>query len=197
MLSWHVEYWDYLGWRDPFAHPAHTDRQKRYARALGAGGLVTPQILVANADARGRKIADLLSAESAKPPRLAIDGAARATDGKVELEVRLRRLDPSLELASTVRLRPVLYQRKAVTSCGAGENKGATLVEHYVVRQALDGADPTPALADAGTRFHFVLPADLKGGDAGVAVLVEDEATMKTLECRAFPVQEGDEGATR
>ena len=31
-LGWHVDYWDYLGWKDSFADPSHTERQRRYGQ---------------------------------------------------------------------------------------------------------------------------------------------------------------------
>jgi hypothetical protein len=45
-LSLHVDYWDYIGWRDPFASPAMTQRQKQYAGELGLRYLFTPQIVI-------------------------------------------------------------------------------------------------------------------------------------------------------
>ena len=45
-LSWHVDYWNYLGWQDTFSHAAFTLRQKRYAVAMGARGIYTPQAVV-------------------------------------------------------------------------------------------------------------------------------------------------------
>ncbi|HYP10564.1 MAG TPA: DUF1223 domain-containing protein, partial [Xanthobacteraceae bacterium] len=53
-LSVPIDYWDYLGWRDTLANPAHSARQRAYARARGDGQVYTPQIVVnGSADALG------------------------------------------------------------------------------------------------------------------------------------------------
>jgi hypothetical protein len=49
-LGWHVDYWDYIGWKDAFAHPAFTERQKAYARALNERMIYTPQFIINGAE---------------------------------------------------------------------------------------------------------------------------------------------------
>ncbi len=53
-LAFHVDYWDDLGWRDPFSSAEWTARQNRYAHALGAGRIYTPQLVVHGQGRRGR-----------------------------------------------------------------------------------------------------------------------------------------------
>ncbi|PCI03139.1 MAG: hypothetical protein COB78_11100 [Hyphomicrobiales bacterium] len=45
-LAWHVDYWDYLGWKDSFASKANTTRQRRYAISLGQNQIYTPQAVI-------------------------------------------------------------------------------------------------------------------------------------------------------
>ena len=45
-LSYSVDYWDYLGWRDTLGSPSNSERQRNYARARGDGRVYTPQVVV-------------------------------------------------------------------------------------------------------------------------------------------------------
>ncbi|TCS14085.1 DUF1223 domain-containing protein [Caulobacter sp. BK020] len=124
-LSFGVTYWDQLGWKDTFAQPAFTDRQKAYAHGLGAQ-LGTPQMVVeGREDLIGANARDIdLALRRARP---AMDTAVTLARGRVEIgagrapkagaDVWLVRYDP--------RVRQVAIQR--------GENNGKTLPHRDVV----------------------------------------------------------------
>ncbi len=71
-LSLHVDYWDYIGWRDHFAQPQFTIRQKSYAHAIGKRTIYTPQIIVQGADflvgAKPMHLADMVMHQMSAPP---------------------------------------------------------------------------------------------------------------------------------
>ena len=183
-MSWHVDYWDYLGWKDPFGSPEHTKRQKRYAKRL-MGRLYTPQLMVANQPKSTRAIAGVIERAAAEKPKIEIVATAARTKDKITATIRLKQLDPKLVLDQDVGVVPILVEREATTMCKAGENKGKTLIENFNVLKALPPLSAKTALAKE-VQVTFDAP---KGRRAlALVVLVEDGVLMKTYECASFSV---------
>ena len=150
ILSWHVDYWDYLGWKDPFGAKAFTARQRALAKARKLRNIWTPMICVDGTPLRGRgqarKMQDLVARRHAKPA--AFEAKLAAKPG-VEVTVQLRRLRKEAKLPARTEAIAVLFQEKATTNCTAGENKGKTLHELFVVRAVSKPLD-LEALLDKG-----------------------------------------------
>jgi hypothetical protein len=181
-----VDYWDYLGWRDTFGSASATERQKRYVKACGLGGLQTPHLFAANRPVR--ELAEAVRKETAKKTRFAIEGRAQLEKGKVLFEGKVRAVEGEGR-GEGVTVQAVLFAKKSETKCTAGENKGKTLVEYCAVV-----AESKPVrLADAlknGIKAAFP-SREFGEANLGVAILVEDPSKMETLECAAFPVGAG------
>ncbi len=166
-LSFHVDYWDELGWPDPFASPASTSRQRAYAASLGARGLYTPQLVVGGADAfvgsdRGRATAGVASA-LAHAPAVHVTLSVRA-DTEAALTIGTRAdgaPDGSLALVA-------LVQRAATSQVRAGENAGRTLHHVNVVRTFA-----TRPLGGGSSRVSLELPRSLRRADAEVVAFVQ------------------------
>ena len=130
-LTFGVDYWDYLGWRDTFAKPEFADRQRAYMGQFALREVYTPQLVVdgrLQAAALPADKAEALVREAARaphdPPDITIAKTGRVAVGSGRpprggAEVWLVRYDPH-EQTVTVR---------------SGENRGQTVVEHNVVRQ--------------------------------------------------------------
>jgi hypothetical protein len=129
-LTWAVDYWDYLGWKDTFAQPEFTLRQKAFERHLGPTDVYTPQVVVngvsqiSGDDAPGVE-ALVLGAELPRlgRPKISIlaDGHVRVGSGHLggRADVWLVRFNP----------------KEQDVEVKAGDNRGATVVHRNVVRQ--------------------------------------------------------------
>jgi hypothetical protein len=134
-LSVPIDYWDYLGWRDTFANPAHSARQRAYARSRGDGQVYTPQIVVNGAaDALGSDqsaIEHAISQTEHKAGAMSLPVTLAVNNGTINVSVVAAEKTPAAE----VWLCPIT---KAVpVAIGRGENRGRTITYHNVVRNWL------------------------------------------------------------
>ena len=129
-MSFHVDYWDRLGWKDPFSSPAATRRQQHYADLLRLGTVYTPQIVVdgkwqavGSSRAEVEHILDAAQREREQVPLvLAVD------DGRAQI-----RLGPGADAGSAA-VELIGFDRRQISPVARGENAGRTLVHADVVR---------------------------------------------------------------
>lgn len=145
-LALHVDYWDYIGWADTFAHPGFTERQKAYARAAGERMIYTPQMIVGGvARVEGNDAAAVAEAiRAAQPDRLGPDLAiSREGEG-----LRIRVAEWPEAAAAPLKLQLVRFQSQAVVEIAHGENAGKTVTYRNIVTdwQALADWPGTPPL---------------------------------------------------
>ncbi|WP_212525817.1 DUF1223 domain-containing protein [Actibacterium sp. MT2.3-13A] len=149
-LALHVDYWDYIGWKDIFANPGFTARQKAYARAAGARTVYTPQMVIGGVDhvvgLQPMQVADLIAAHRAAPSPVEL-GVERREGGFV---VRARSAKPG-----PMRVQLVRYLPEKTVQIKRGENSGRTLRYSNIVTEwrALadwDGTAPLELAVQAG-----------------------------------------------
>ncbi len=134
-LGLHVDYWDYIGWKDEFADPAFSNRQRSYARVAGARSVYTPQMIVDGADhisgTKPMKLMERIDAHKARATPVTI---WLTRDGD---RVRIRaKSSEMLRRGATVRV--ATYLPKATVDISRGENAGRRLIYHNVVRNLID-----------------------------------------------------------
>jgi hypothetical protein len=131
-LAFHVDYWDYIGWKDPFASPQWTQRQRDYSRALGLRMVYTPQMVIDGAyDVPGsyRMEVDstIESAAAHAKPTMSLE---RDASGAYWVNI-----PGTAELAAGPAVVWLAYcDREHVTAVKRGENAGRTLKNVNVVR---------------------------------------------------------------
>lgn len=129
-LSFHVDYWDYLGWADSFARPEFTERQSAYAHAVGERSVYTPQMIVDGQDtavAPGpAQLMGLIDAHRFAPAEVTIQ--RERTDAGETIE-----LQPLSDLGGKVDVLLVRYAPERPVDMTAGENRGKTVIYTNVV----------------------------------------------------------------
>ena len=175
-LSFHVDYWDYIGWKDLFATRATTDRQRAYARVLKQRYVYTPEMVVeGRAHDTGREpaaIERLLSGARGRAARRATPALTRTADGGLGIALEAFALDgqPADVLLA-------LYDRRHAVPVASGENQGR-LVETVNVVRRLDNLGAWNGMAATWT----VADADLQPG-RGAAVIVQRADHGPVLGC--------------
>ena len=132
-LGEHVDYWDDLGWRDPFSAPVFSERQEVYARRLGVSAPYTPQLIVGGRfqvlgnDLAGARAA-VTAASSSPEGSIAIRVGSRS-NAQVSLDVEAHwrpGVDADVVLAAV--------EDHATSTVTGGENAGRTLTHVAIVK---------------------------------------------------------------
>lgn len=162
-LALHVDYWDYIGWKDTFADPAHSRRQRAYAKVAGARTVYTPQMIVGGMDhvvgIRGAEIEALIRRHAAQPAPVALALARKGAT--VQVHARAEAALPRGAVVQLVRFRP----RERV-EIGFGENAGRVIDYANIVVS-------WHPVADWDGRSDLSLTLQAPGEDA-VAVIVQE-----------------------
>ncbi len=125
-LAYHVDYWDRLGWKDPFAIPEAAARQRGYVKRLSRSGAFTPHAVVSgDTSLVGSNRAAMYEAIAGDRDALEIALAKKGADLVIDLRERWR---------EPMDLYAVSYLREATTRIGRGENARRSLQEFNIVR---------------------------------------------------------------
>lgn len=133
-IALHVDYWDYIGWRDPYAKAAFSERQHWLVNVNHQATVYTPHFFVSGREL-GNWSNDLVSETrriNRQPARANVGLRSSSTKpGILSLDLQASSADISAPLGLFV----AVTESKLVSQVRAGENKGATLVHDHVVRE--------------------------------------------------------------
>jgi hypothetical protein len=186
-IALHVDYWDYIGWKDPYARQAHSARQRKMAQLARAAIVYTPQVLLQGQDFRRwgdaafEQAVSKINAQPAKA-RISLGLNTRGKDAfEVEAAAELTGAPPSPDFALFLGA----YENKLVSEVKAGENRGKTLPHDYVV---LQWAGPFEFKAGKLAERHVLplLPRAVPG-HSGVVAFVQNRATSEVLQALMLP----------
>lgn len=176
-LEYHIDYYDYAGWKDPFGRADHTKRWRTYARSLGARYEYTPFMVVdgvSHVVGSKRRQAEtrIRTAQSdpAAAPRLSVENRGR------EAVIKVDGSGP----AGIFDIMMVVYDREHRTLVTAGENRGKTLIEANVVRGLRRVGQW------AGDPVALTVSLDEMEGDGGCAVILQRSGNGPIAAASAF-----------
>lgn len=182
-LGFHVDYWDYLGWRDPYASRAFSNRQRRYAQALREQTVYTPQMIVNGMDAfggyrrdRGQRAIDRALA-TPSPATLILTGVRRDRDKlKVGYQASGYGSDNVLNMA--------LVERGLKVDVARGENAGRLLQHDNTVRRFA-----SVRMTSESGEISIDIPGKIDLTRASIVGYIQDSGTMRVLGANVFDLR--------
>jgi hypothetical protein len=185
-LGEHVDYWDRLGWRDPFSAAQFSARQSEYASAFRLGSIYTPQIVV---DGHEQLVGSDLGAATS-----AIAASARRTSARVDVSLMARRAsDGSLDVTVTAQARDQAARASALgvwlavtednlaSKVARGENGGRTLHHTAVVRRLTKLGSMRPDGSEGPLAGSVPLTPDWNPAAVRLVAFVQDPSTHRIL----------------
>jgi hypothetical protein len=171
-LSYHVDYWNYLGWADTLASKDNTARQYAYAKMLGRSGVYTPQAVL-----NGRDHINGADLDGINSRLSAMNSTGKGLDVPVEASVRKDEIDIKIGAGNgKANVVVVYFNREQLVDVKKGENSGKRISYWHSVRdiQTIGMWDGKPA--------DFVLPASVlnEGENGGCAVLLQKMKDSET-----------------
>lgn len=184
-LAFHVDYWDYIGWKDKFSKAEYSDRQRKTAAFGGAGFVYTPQFVFNGRDFKGWDNSRLNGAIN-KTQKLASRAnltlaAISHEDGSVALKATAEAVNAADAKKADIFV--ALYENGLVTNVQAGENVGRKLKHDYVVRK-LFGAYQMNNLNAFNKSFN--IGKSWKDKDAGAVIFVQDSTNGEIIQSLAL-----------
>lgn len=180
-LAFHVDYWDYIGWQDPFANAAFSDRQRQYARQGGLQTVYTPGFLVDGNEWRQWH-------SSTEPPAATADaGELSATIGGARADVRYRSASPT---DGSLVAHVALLGFGLVSDVSSGENSGRRLRNDFVVL-ALE-SEAMILLGDRHVAKIDVRSSPVQRDRLAIAVWISDERSLAPLQSAGAWIDDQD-----
>ncbi|RYE61980.1 MAG: DUF1223 domain-containing protein, partial [Oxalobacteraceae bacterium] len=170
--SYHVDYWNYLGWADTLASKENTARQYAYAKMFGRNGVYTPQAVL-----NGRDQVNGANLSGIKGRLIALSGA----DAGMKVPISAERKDDEIDITigegnGKANVVIVYFNRQKVVDVEKGENSGKKMSYWHAVRDI-----QTIGMWD-GKSARFVLPASVldQEKDSGCAILLQQMKDAET-----------------
>jgi len=187
-LSEHVDYWNYIGWSDPFSSEAFSARQQAYAPVFNNDGVYTPQMVVdGQAEFIGSNSAKAQTAiaRAAKLPKAEVNIAfaqnASANDAQaIKLKVSVEKL-PAVSSGDVAEVLLAITESNLSSQVVRGENSGRKLGHTAVVRELRSLGQVTGSGKPFEAETTAMLNKEWARGELRVVAFVQERAHKRIL----------------
>ncbi len=139
VLSEHVDYWNHIGWKDPYSDHSYSERQSAYAERFGLGSVYTPQMVVDGSsefNGSDSSLADKAFAKALSAPTIPVRLSSISTDASNILHAHIEvGTLPSTFASPQAEVYIAVALNRAESQVSAGENAGHRLTHVAVVRR--------------------------------------------------------------
>jgi hypothetical protein len=185
-LAFHVDYWDYIGWKDQFSKAEYSDRQRKTAAFAGAGFVYTPQFVMNGRDFKGwdnSRLNEAITKNQKNPSRANLSlNASTQANGDITLHATANVVNPADVKNADIFV--AIYENKLISHVNAGENNGRELKHDFVVRHFFGAYQLSNQNAFSKS---FKLNPEWKGREAGAVMFVQDSRNGEVLQSLALP----------
>jgi len=183
-LEEHVDYWNHLGWKDPYSAAEFSQRQSDYAQVFGADGVYTPQMVVdGQSELVGSRSAAAREAihKAANQPKaeIALGPGANSSPGKPAFEVQIKSLG-GISVRGETELWIAVTEKGLQTDVKAGENSGETL-KHAAVVRGLRKADTLRDPAGYSRQIQVAIEPGWKKENIAVVVFLAEKSSHRIV----------------
>lgn len=172
-LAFHVDYWNYIGWRDPYSSEAWSRRQRQFAASIGSTRIYTPQMIV-----NGQR--ELVGSSTGRAKEALRDALGSSASAKIDIRQLTRegrKISARYQISGApdrARVLLAITEGGLTSQIDAGENHGRTLTHAHVVR-ALSMS------RDAGGVLEAVLPEGVDYGPLTAVLYVQSPDGWRVL----------------
>jgi len=185
-LAFHVDYWNHLGWSDPFSSPQWSERQSAYARAMNVSGDYTPQMVIDGGwQCVGSDRQSIAGAVTAARSRTALGrislhanlDAARPRTLQVKVNAQISRMATD---TGPLVVMLAIYESGLISNIESGENGGRQLTYDYTVRRLLPAFELKAEKDTAATKeLNINLDPGWSVDHLGAVAFIQDLASMR------------------
>jgi hypothetical protein len=182
LLAFHVDYWNYLGWKDRFSDAAYSKRQEKYSILFNCT-TYTPQMVINGST-------QFVGSDESAARKAINESIGEPTLISISLQSNYNSSDNSVSVNYTVQgerknelLNVALIQKTAQSNVLKGENSGRNLSHVNVVRDF-----QTISLTNAGGTLKLILPSDVSADDAQIVAYTQLASNLKVTGATVAPL---------